>query len=56
MSEPLFGHTIVASITPFDDNLELDLNRAHFFDEEMIRNSLTEIKKTIQAATIHTKS
>lgn len=28
MSEPFFGRTIVASVTPFDDDLNLDLNRA----------------------------
>ena len=36
MTEPLFGRTIVASVTPFDENLELDLDCAQRLAERFV--------------------
>lgn len=36
MTEPFFGRTIVASVTPFDENLDLDLTRAQELAERFV--------------------
>lgn len=43
MSEPLLGRTIVASVTPFDDDLNLDLDRAQQLAERFIEAGIDTI-------------
>ena len=43
MSEPLFGRTIVASVTPFDENLELDLDRAQELADRFVKAGIDAI-------------
>ena len=43
MTEPFFGRTIVASVTPFDKNLDLDLKRAQELAERFIEAGIDTI-------------
>lgn len=43
MAEPFFGRTIVASVTPFDENLDLDLKRAQELAERFIEAGIDTI-------------
>lgn len=43
MTEPFFGRTIVASVTPFDDNLDLDLKRAQELAERFVEAGIDTI-------------
>lgn len=43
MTEPFFGRTIVASVTPFDKDLELDLKRAQELAERFVQAGVDSI-------------
>ena len=43
MTEPFFGRTIVASVTPFDENLDLDLTRAQELAERFVEAGVDSI-------------
>lgn len=43
MTEPFFGRTIVASVTPFDKDLELDLKRAQELAERFVAAGVDSI-------------
>ena len=43
MTEPLLGRTIVASVTPFDENLDLDLDRAQQLAERFVEAGIDTI-------------
>lgn len=43
MTEPLFGRTVVAMVTPFDDDLELDLDCAQRLAENFVNAGIDSI-------------
>lgn len=43
MSEPFFGRTIVASVTPFDEDLNLDLKRAQELADRFVESGIDAI-------------